>query len=94
MSRGLFVFVIQIVVCLGVTALGVWAVARPKHLQQFINSNFALLPSVKDALQLTPILLRLVGAFGIWYGYMLFGGFHHELSSLGFSWPFGGLPHN
>jgi hypothetical protein len=84
MSRGLFVFFIQMFVCLGVTGIGVWALARPRHLQQFIHSNFALLPSVKDTVQFTPLLLRLAGAFGLWYGYVLFGGLHKELSSLGF----------
>jgi|NGEPerStandDraft_6_1074524.scaffolds.fasta_scaffold08701_3 hypothetical protein len=94
MSRGLFVFVVQMFACLGVTSIGVWALARPKHLQQFINSNFALLPSVKDTVQLTPILLRLAGVFALWYGYMLIGGFRQELSSLGVGWLFGKFPHS
>lgn len=83
MSRGLFVFVIQMFACIGVTSIGVWALAKPKHLQHFINSNFALLPSVKDTVQVTPILLRLLGVFALWYGYMLFVGLREELSSLG-----------
>ncbi len=92
MSRGLFVFVIQMLVCIGVTGIGVWALARPRHLQQFINSNFALLPSVKETAQVTPILLRLAGAFALWYGYMLFVGLRQELTSLGLGWLFASLP--
>jgi hypothetical protein len=86
MSRGLFVFVIQIFVCVAVTGVGVWALTRPRDLQQFIHSNFALLPEVKATAQLTPVLLRLLGAFAVWYGYLLFSGFRKELSSLGFGW--------
>jgi hypothetical protein len=89
MSRGLFVFFIQTFAFLGVTGIGVWALARPRHLQQFIHSNFALLPSAKDAAQITPLVLRLVGAFALWYGYVLFGGLRQELSSLGFGRLFG-----
>jgi hypothetical protein len=94
MSRGLFVFVIQMFVCLGVSAIGVWALSRPRHLQQFIHSNFALLPSVKDTVQLTAVVLRLLGAFALWYGYVLFIGFRQELLSLGFGWLFGRFPHS
>jgi hypothetical protein len=89
MSRGLFVFFIQMLVFLGVTGIGVWALARPRNLQQFIHSNFALLPGVKAAAQITPVVLRLAGAFALWYGYMLFGGLCQELSSLGFGRLFG-----
>jgi hypothetical protein len=89
MSRGLFVFFIQMFVCLGVTGIGVWALARPRHLQRFVHSNFALLPSVNDAARITPVVLRLVGAFALWYGYLLFGGLRQELSSLGFGRLFG-----
>jgi hypothetical protein len=94
MSRGLFVFVVQLFGCLGVTGFGVWALSGPRHLQQFIHSNFALLPSVKHTVQLTPVLLRLLGAFALWYGYILLSGFRHELSSLGFGWLFGRFPHS
>jgi hypothetical protein len=86
MSRGLFVFVIQIFICVAVTGVGVWALARPRHLQHFIHSNFALLPGVKATAQITPVLLRLLGAFAVWYGYLLFSGLCKELSSLGFGW--------
>ncbi len=82
MSRGLFIFFIQIIACLGVTGIGLWALLRPGHLQQFINSNFALLPAGKD--RATATLLRLLGAFALWYGYILIGVFRHELSALGF----------
>jgi len=88
-SRGLFAFVVQMLACLGVTSIGVWALARPRHLQQFINSNFALLPNVEETGQVMPILLRLVGIFALWYGYMLSSGFRQELSALGFGWFFG-----
>ena len=55
---------------------------NPRHLQHFINSNFALLPSASD--KATSILLRLLGAFALWYGYTLFSLFRQELSALGF----------
>jgi hypothetical protein len=83
MSRGLFVFAVQIFVSLGVTGIGLWALARPRHLQRFINSNFALLPEVKDTVQVTSILLRLIGVFALWYGGTLIDGLHHELVALG-----------
>ncbi|MFI4865671.1 MAG: hypothetical protein ACHQDB_01065 [Steroidobacterales bacterium] len=86
MSRGLFVFVIQLFACLGVTGIGVWAVAMPRHLQRFIHSNFALLPGVKDTAALTPVLLRLLGAFALWYGYLLYDGLREELAGLGLGW--------
>jgi hypothetical protein len=83
MSRGLFVFVIQMIAWIGVTGSGVWALATPKHFQQFINSNFALLPTTKNSFQMTPLLLRAAGAFALWYGYLLLLGIRRELSSLG-----------
>jgi hypothetical protein len=81
-SRGLFIFFVQVIACLGVTGVGLWALLGPRHLQQFINSNFALLPAVND--KATPIMLRLFGAFALWYGYTLIEVFGHELSALGF----------
>ena len=84
MSRGLFVFVIQLFASLGVTGIGLWAVARPRHLQRFINSNFALLPEVSGSGQVTPIMLRLIGVFALWYGCVLIDGLHRELAALGF----------
>ena len=82
MSRGLFIFLVQMIACLGVTGVGLWALLNPRHLQHFINSNFALLPSASD--KATSILLRLLGAFALWYGYTLFSLFRQELSALGF----------
>jgi hypothetical protein len=84
MSRGLFVLVVQVFACLGVAGIGLWALARPRHLQRFINSNFALLPEVKDTTQVTPLILRLIGAFALWYACMLIDGLHSELAALGF----------
>jgi hypothetical protein len=83
MSRGLFVFVIQLFAILGVTGIGLWALARPRHLQRFINSNFALLPEDDDKGRVTPIMLRLIGVFALWYGYVLIDGLHRELATLG-----------
>jgi hypothetical protein len=84
MSRGLFIFFIQVIAGIGVTGIGLWALVTPRHLQQFINANFALLPAVKDAEKTTPIVLRLLGAFSLWYGCTLIGGLRQELSALGF----------
>lgn len=83
MTRGLFILVLQVFVCIGVTALGLWAVTRPKSLQRFINSNYALLPAAKDGWQVTPIFLWFCGVFLLWYGYTLAGEFHGELWFLG-----------
>jgi hypothetical protein len=80
-AAGGIVFV-QIIACLGVTGTGLWALLNPRHLQQFINSNFALLPAVSD--KATSVLLRLLGAFALWYGYTLLSVFRQELSALGF----------
>jgi hypothetical protein len=84
MSRGLFVLVIQIFVSLGVTAIGLWALARPRHLQRFVHANFALLPEVKGTMQITPLILRLIGVFALWYGATLIEGLHRELVAFGF----------
>jgi hypothetical protein len=83
MSRGLFVLVVQIFASLGVTAIGLWALARPGHLQRFIHANFALLPEVKGTMQFTPVILRLIGVFALWYGATLIEGLHQELVALG-----------
>jgi hypothetical protein len=83
MSRGLFVLVVQIFASLGVTGIGLWALARPRSLQRFINANFALLPEVKDTDEVTSIILRLIGVFALWYGYTLLDGLHHELIAFG-----------
>jgi hypothetical protein len=81
MSRGLFIFFVQIIAGLGVTGIGLWGLLRPRHLQQFINTNFALLPAADD--KDTSILLRLLGAFALWYGYTLLCVFRQELTALG-----------
>ena len=83
MSRGLFVLAVQIFASLGVTAIGLWALARPRHLQRFVHANFALLPEVKQTVQVTPIVLRLIGVFALWYGCTLIEGLHQELVALG-----------
>jgi hypothetical protein len=81
MSRGSFIFFVQIIAGLGVTGIGLWGLLRPRHLQQFINTNFALLPAADD--KATSILLRLLAAFALWYGYTLLCVFRQELTALG-----------
>ena len=83
MSRGLFVLVVQVFAGLGVIGIGLWAMARPRHLQRFIHANFALLPEVKGGVQFTPVILRLIGVFAVWYGCTLIEGLHQELLALG-----------
>jgi len=83
MGRGILIFIVQIIVCTGITVVGLWAVTRPKHLQNFINSNYALLPAPKDGWQATPIFLRLFGIFLLWYAFTLAAGFHEEMLFLG-----------
>lgn len=83
MTRGLFILVMQMIVCIGVIGLGLWALTRPKRLQHFLNSNYALLPAARDGWQATPIFLRFFGIFLLWYGYMLAAGFQEELLFLG-----------
>jgi hypothetical protein len=83
MSRGLFVLVVQVFAGLGVSGIGLWALARPRHLQRFIHANFALLPEVKGGVQFTPVILRLIGVFAVWYGCTLIEGLHQELLALG-----------
>ncbi len=46
MGRGLLFLMLQLGISIGVTAIGIWAIARPSKLQAFINQNFALLPAV------------------------------------------------
>ncbi|WP_027578252.1 hypothetical protein [Bradyrhizobium sp. Ai1a-2] len=79
MPRGIIVLFVQLFVCVGVTALGCWALLWPKRLQRFLNTNFALLPEVREGRQVAPIMLRLIGLFLIWYGYTLVGAYHAEL---------------
>lgn len=79
MQRGIMVLVLQMLICMGVTGLGIWAVARPRRLQLFMNDNFYLLPAVRPDRSLTPTLVRLFGIFLLWYGYSLLREYHDEL---------------
>lgn len=83
MSRGLLMLVLQMAVSIGVAALGVWALSRPKHLQAFINLNFALLPAVRPSSPFTTTLIRMAGICLILYGYMLASNFKEEIVWLG-----------
>jgi hypothetical protein len=83
MSRGLFVFVVQMIAGVGIATIGLWAIFRPKHLQQFVNHNFALLREVRDAGRVTPVCIRLFGLFLLWYGCTLMVAIRQELMSLG-----------
>lgn len=83
MTRGLLALIVQLIVCTGITGLGLWALTRPKRLQHFINSNFALLPAARDGWQATPVFLWFFGIFLLWYDYTLAAGFHEELLFLG-----------
>ena len=78
-SRGILVLVLQLFESMGVTALGFWALLWPKRLQRFVNTNYALLPAVSERWRPTPILLRLMGVFLIWYGYTLSAAYREEL---------------
>lgn len=71
MQRGAFFLVVQIAVCLLVTGLGVWALTRPRLFQNFVHTNYALLPAVKPEWQLTPVVLRCFGALLLWYAFTL-----------------------
>jgi hypothetical protein len=83
MARGIFVFVLQLVVSVGITSIGIWAVLRPKHLQAFINENFALLPTVRPKSFIAPTLIRTAGLGVILYGYMLALNYKDEIVWLG-----------
>lgn len=83
MNRGVFILVLQAIVCIGIFGLGLWSLTRPKHLQHFINSNYALLPAARDGWHATPIFLRFVGIFLLWYGYTFAAGFRDEPLWLG-----------
>jgi len=83
MSRGAFFFIIQLVVGIAITAVGAWAVTRPKHLQEFIHENFALLPAARPQAIVAPTLLRIVGVALILYGCMLLLNYKDELVWLG-----------
>jgi hypothetical protein len=82
MSRGLFFFVMQIIASVGVTATGLWALFKPRHLQQFVRENFALLPEATQAARFTRLCLGLVGLFALWYGATLMVAVRQELLAL------------
>lgn len=83
MQRGIMVLLLQMLICLGVTGLGIWAVTRPRRLQLFMNANFYLLPAAKPGKSFTPMLVRLFGIFLLWYAYSLLREYHNELVWLG-----------
>jgi hypothetical protein len=79
MQRGLFILFLQLFICVAITGVGVWALITPRRLQAFINTNFALLPAVRDGWQITPIVLRFAGVLLIMYGYMFASGYAEQL---------------
>lgn len=83
MQRGIMVLVLQMLICMGVTGLGVWALAQPRRLQLFMNENFYLLPAVKPDGSITPMLIRVFGVFLLWYAYSLLREYHKELVWIG-----------
>ena len=83
MTRGLFIFLIQLVASIGISAIGIWAVALPKHLQRFISQNFALLPAVRSGSTIATMSIRIAGIALIFYGFALGSGFKYELAGLG-----------
>lgn len=83
MQRGIMVLALQTLICLSVTGLGIWAIARPKRLQLFMNDNFDLLPAIKPGASITPIVVRLFGLFLLWYAYSLLRGYGDELLWIG-----------
>jgi hypothetical protein len=83
MTRGLFILLLQVAVSIGVTAIGVCAIALPDRLQAFINRNFALLPEPRSGSFVTPVTIRIAGFALILYGYTLALNFMSELVWLG-----------
>ena len=82
MGRGPFFFIIQGGIILAFTSVGVWAVVRPRHLQGFINENFALFPLVRAgslSTFVTSNLLRLIGLGLIFFGCSLLANFKDEI---------------
>ena len=79
MQRGLFILFLQLFICVAITGVGIWALLKPRRFQAFLNTNFALLPAVKDGWQITPIALRVIGALLILYGYMFAAGYAEQL---------------
>jgi hypothetical protein len=79
MQRGLFILFLQLFICVAITGVGIWALIKPRRFQAFLNTNFALLPAVKDGWQITPVALRVIGALLILYGYMFASGYAEQL---------------
>ena len=79
MGRGLFILFLQLFVCVATTGIGLWALIKPRHFQAFLNTNFALLPAVKDSWQITPVALRVVGVLLILYGTMFASAYAGQL---------------
>lgn len=79
---GVLALIVQSIICLGATAIGLWCVVRPKHIQSFINSNFSTLPAVKGGMTLTSVFLRVVGIFLLWFAYTYAVNVHNELLAL------------
>jgi TRAP-type C4-dicarboxylate transport system permease small subunit len=73
------VLVLQLFLCVWVTALGIWASIGPKRSQRVVNTQYALLPEVRRSWQVTPVFLRLIGIFFVWYGYTLAIVYREEL---------------
>lgn len=82
MSRGFFIFALQLLICVAMAFLGLWTLVRPKSFQAFVHENFGLLPAVGGGIRLIPILVRLSSIFFLWYSYMLTTAFITEISWL------------
>jgi hypothetical protein len=87
MGRGALFLILQLGISIGITAIGVWALARPVKLQAFIHQNFALLPAARtewsSEWSLASTLMRIAGAALIFYGVTLTSGFKDEIVWLG-----------
>lgn len=83
MNRGLTFLVLQAAVGTAIVALGIWSLLRPRHFQQFLNDNFALLPAASPRSMAVPALLRVLGAALIVHGCNLLFAFQAELGWLG-----------
>jgi hypothetical protein len=88
MGRGFFPFILQLGGSIGVIAIGIWAVAQPKHLQGFLNENYGLLPAVRSrsttiTTVITTAVIRMAGLGLILYGYTLLSNYKAEMILLG-----------
>jgi len=83
MGRGLLFLMVQVIASIGISLLGVWALLRPRHLQNFLNANFALLPAVRSGSDSFALLLRLAGIGLVLYGWLLLSDLRRELLLLG-----------